>query len=66
MTLICMSLSSPITCGRKFNNNIVHIYENLFLSVLHFFRRPDAMAFTAFKVSAQVGLISDSGRRKPK
>lgn len=43
-----------------------HIYGNLSLSVSHFFSRPDAMAFTALRVSVQVGLIKDSGRRKPK
>lgn len=43
-----------------------HIYGNLFLSGLHFFRTPDAMAFTALVVSAHVGPMRDSGRRKPK
>lgn len=43
-----------------------HIYGNLSLSVLHFFSRPDEMAFTALVVSVQVGLIRDSGKRKPK
>lgn len=45
---------------------LAHIYGNLSLSVSHFLSRPDAMAFTALIVSVQVGLIRDSGRRKPK